>query len=221
MRNEMIKKIFVGLLLAGIFGLLVLGAVNRTIAKSAENEPLALSEGAGRGNGTESGYRSGEQLDQSVNSPQLGRNNKSSELQYNNQTAENSSSLGGGRNNGGTGLGQGAETVTGEGLGVGATEPKIWADPITVTVDSTADDLWIVSSDEGFELEIEGRALSFMQDNGFQVEVGDELVLVGFYEGDKFEVGEITNIATQQVLALRDATGRPFWSGRYRGTGTP
>ena len=53
----MIKKIFVGVLLAGIFALLVLGAVNRTIAKSASREPLALSaslaERSGGGNGNQ------------------------------------------------------------------------------------------------------------------------------------------------------------------------
>jgi hypothetical protein len=212
----MIKKVFAGVLLAGVLGLLILGAVHRTIAKSNNNEPLALSEGAGRGNGTKSGYRSGEQLDESGNSPQLGRNDKNSELQYKNQTAENSSRSGGGRNNGVTGLGMGAETPVDGGLGVAATALKIWADPITVTVDTTSDDQWLVSNNEGFELEIEGRALGFLQDNDFEVEIGDELVLVGFYEGDKFELGEITNNVTQQIIALRDETGRPFWSGRYR-----
>jgi hypothetical protein len=212
----MIKKVFASVLLAVVFGLLILGAVNRTIAKSNDNEPLALSEGTDRRNGTESGYRSGEQSDESSNSPQLGRNNRSSELQYNNQTADNSSRLGGGRNNGGTGLGLGAETPLDGGLGVDAAEPKIWADPFTVTVDTIADDQWLVSNNEGFELEIEGRALGFLQDNDFEVEIGDELVIVGFYEGDKFELGEITNNVTQQVLTLRDETGRPFWSGRYR-----
>lgn len=212
----MIKKVFASVLLAVVFGLLILGAVNRTIAKSNDNEPLALSEGTDRRNGTERGYRNSEQSDESSNSPQLGRNNKSSELQYNNQTAENSSRLGGGRNNGGIGLGLGDETPLDGGLGVAATEPKIWTDPITVTVDTIADNQWLVSNIEGFELEIEGQALSFLQDNDFKVEIGDELVLVGFYEGDRFELGEITNNVTQQVLALRDETDRPFWSGRYR-----
>ncbi|MDT8382519.1 MAG: hypothetical protein RQ728_09750 [Brevefilum sp.] len=212
----MIKKVFASVLLALVFGLLILGAVNRTIAKSDDNEPLALSEGTDRRNGTESGYRNSEQSDESSNSPQLGRNNKSSELQYNNQTADNSSRLGGGRNNGGTGLGLGAETPLDGGLGVAVTEPKIWADPITVTVETIADDQWLVSNNEGFELEIGGRALGFLQDNDFKVEIGNELVLVGFYEGDRFELGEITNNVTQQELALRDETGRPFWSGRYR-----
>ncbi len=40
----MIKKIFMGIFIATVFGLLVLGAVNRTIAKSKNREPLSLSE---------------------------------------------------------------------------------------------------------------------------------------------------------------------------------
>lgn len=222
----MIKKIFVGVLLAGIFGLLILGAVNRTLAKSDNYEPLALSEGSGRGNGTESGYRSGDQVNQSGNSPQLGRNNASTELGYKNQDSANESGLGTGKNAGGSGLGQSGQggqggSALGDGLGVGEANVETWEDPITVTVIEVSSDMWVVSNAEGFSMEIEGRTLSYMVENSFEVEIGDELVLGGFYEGEDFEIGSITNNTTLQTLAIREATGRPLWAGGGRNISTP
>jgi len=170
--KKMIKKIFVGVLLAGVFGLLILGAINRTLAKSDKLEPLALSEGSGRGNG-------------------------------------------GNKSTGSNGFGQG-ESASGDDLGVGRENVESWADPITVTVDEVSSDLWIVSNNDGFVLEIEGRSLSYMVDNGFKVVPGDELILSGFYEDDSFEIGVITNNTTQQTLTLRESTGRPLWAGGGR-----
>ncbi len=219
----MIKKIFVGVLLAGVFGLLIFGAVNRTLAKSDNYQPLALNEESGRGNGTEGGYRSGDQVNQSENSPQLGRNNANAELGYKNQDSANASGLGTGKNSGGNGLGQGGQGGSGSGdsLGVGEANVETWEDPITVTVDEITSEMWVVSNDEGFVLEIEGRTLSYMVENGFEVEVGDELVLGGFYEGEDFEIGSITNNTTLQTLSIREASGRPLWAGGGRGTTSP
>lgn len=206
----MIKKIFVGVLLAGVFGLLVLGAVNRTLAKSDKLEPLALSNGSGRGNGTDSGYRNGEQIIQSENYA-LSRRSK-------NQVSEDSSGFGGGINRGGKGFDQAGEGGTN--LGVGQGNVDTWEDPITVVVEAVSAELVSVSNDAGFELEIEGRTLRYMLDNGFEVYPGDELVLIGFYEGDRFEIGNVTNNTTQQTLAVRSETGRPLWAGGGRGSTT-
>lgn len=216
----MIKKVFVGVLLAGIFGLLILGAVNRTLAKSDKLEPLALSEGSGRGNGTEDGYQNLQQLNQSENRSEQGRSNTGDALGKNNQISLNETALGGNGNSGYNSFGQGG-SASGDIPGVGQADVETWADPITVTVDEVSPDLWIVSNDEGFELEIEGRSLSFMADNGFEAVPGDELVLSGFYEDDKFEIGAITNNTTQQTLVIRSETGRPLWAGGRRGNTLP
>jgi hypothetical protein len=210
----MIKKVFVGVLLAGVFGLLILGAVNRTLAKSDKLEPLALSEGSSRGNGTEDGYQNYEQLTLSGNRSEQGRNNNGT-AQGTNQNIINETAHGGNKSTGSNDFGQGG-SGSGDALVVGQADVESWADPITVTVDKVSSDLWIVSNDEGFLHEIEGRSLSFMMDNGFEVVPGDELVLSGFYEGDKFEIGVITNNTTQQTLTLREATGRPLWAGGGR-----
>mgnify|MGYP001147229226 CR=1 FL=1 len=206
----MIKKIFVGVLLAGIFGLLVLGAVNRTLAKSDNLQPLALSEGGGRGNGTDSGYRNGEQITQSENYAELRRSK--------NQVSEAGSGFGGGMNRGGTGYDQAGEVGTNP--GVGQANVDTWEDPITVVVEGVSAELITVTNDAGFDLAIEGRTLRYMLENGFEVYPGDELVLVGFYEGEMFEVGSVTNNTTQQTLAIRNETGRPLWAGGGRGRTT-
>ncbi len=53
----MVKKVFVGVLIAAAFGLLVFGAVNRTLAKGLDTEPLALNESAELGyGGNRNGY---------------------------------------------------------------------------------------------------------------------------------------------------------------------
>jgi len=221
----MIKKVFVGVLLAGVFGLLILGAVNRTIAKSVDNEPLALSEGNDGGNGNEGGNRGGNQV--SSLHEQLSKNenagNGSGSGNGNVQPPLDGSGFGKGRDNVSGGLGGGgrAESTPDDGLSLGLADAGVWEDPITVTLDSVTTDLWIVSNNEGFDLGIEGRALRFIVDSGFQAEVGDDLVLEGFYEGDKFEVGMITNNSTQQALTIREASGRPMWAGRGQGSRTP
>lgn len=206
----MIKKIFVGVLLAGVFGLLVLGAVNRTLAKSDNLQPLALSEGNWRGNGTEDGYQNSDQEARSENNSELGRN-------YN-QTSEDRSNFGDGINRNGAGYDQ----INGAGTspGVGLANVDIWEDPITVVVESASSELLVVSNDAGFELTIEGRALRYMIENGFVIEPGHELVLIGFYESDSFEVSSVTNNTTQQTIAIRSETGRPLWAGGGRGSTT-
>lgn len=188
-------------MLAGVFGLLILGAVNRTIAKSEDSTPLALSESSNGGNRrTDLLAENG-----SIQAPLDG------------------SGYGRGKGSSAAGLGGGGrtETTPGDGMSPGLADAGVWEEPMTGTLDSAATDLWTVSSDSGFELDIEGRALSYLLDNGFQAEVGDALVIVGFWEGERFEVGTITNNNTQDSLMIRDASGRPMWAGRRKGSRTP
>ena len=48
------------------------------------------------------------------------------------------------------------------------------------------------------------------------MEAGDEVSATGFYDGEDFEAGQITNQTAEQTLLLRDEDGRPLWSGRGR-----
>ena len=51
---------------------------------------------------------------------------------------------------------------------------------------------------------------------GFALEVGDEITVVGFHEDGEFKAGTVENLTTGETIVLRDETGRPMWSGQGR-----
>lgn len=53
----------------------------------------------------------------------------------------------------------------------------------------------------------------FFNEQGITFSVGDEIVVVGFYEGEQFMAGDITQVATGLRVMLRDPNGRPLWAG--------
>lgn len=141
----MIKKILLSAFLATIFGLLILGGVNRTIAKTTESEPLDIANAEG-------------------------------------QVLE-------------------AEWLTKNG-----------------SVKSINEDIWVVTLADGESLELTGRMIRFMDEQGFAVSVDDNLTINGFIEGTLFEVGRITNETTGQSITIRDELGNPLWSGNRSGS---
>jgi hypothetical protein len=53
----------------------------------------------------------------------------------------------------------------------------------------------------------------FYEAQGITLEIGDEIRVLGFYQGEQFSAGDVTNLATGQTLMLRDPNGRPLWAG--------
>jgi hypothetical protein len=51
---------------------------------------------------------------------------------------------------------------------------------------------------------------------GFVLEVGDEVMVIGFYEDGEFKAGSVENLSTGRTIVLRDETGRPMWAGGGR-----
>ncbi len=49
---------------------------------------------------------------------------------------------------------------------------------------------------------------------GFGLEVGDEITVLGFHEDGEFKAGTVENLTTGETIVLRDETGRPMWSGQ-------
>jgi hypothetical protein len=97
--------------------------------------------------------------------------------------------------------------------GTGQAEVEDWL-TLAGSVSVANDDELVVQIDGGAEVVIEGRALRFLQEQGFQVQVGQRLSLTGFYEGDDFEVGAVENLTTRLSVQVRDQDGRPLWAGR-------
>ena len=59
----------------------------------------------------------------------------------------------------------------------------------------------------------------FFASQGITFQVGDEIVVVGFYQGEEFQAGDITQVSTGLRVMLRDPNGRPLWAGQGNGKG--
>jgi hypothetical protein len=114
-------------------------------------------------------------------------------------------------------------TAPGEGTGIGLSEVDEWVtlDGVVASVDSVE---LVVQTTDGQEILVDGRPWLFTQEQGFSVQVGDHVTLIGFYEdgdpltssGHSFEVGQIQNASTGQTVVIREDSGRPLWAGGGR-----
>jgi hypothetical protein len=193
MKKTMLKKIVLGTLLVGLIGLLVVGAVIRTMGKT---ERVAEASGRGYGrNGAEVGtYAAG-------GSTRL-------------TTGGSGQGFGQGGNQGGYG-GRGREDAPGDQTGTGQANVEEWL-TLQGTVVSVDADTLVVQTVSGEQVTMENRPWWFAQEQGFSAQVGDQVTLIGFYEGDDLEVGQIDDITKGQTVLVRDEDGRPLWAGRGR-----
>jgi len=96
----------------------------------------------------------------------------------------------------------------------GATEAEPITDLVTIeaTVESIASELWVLRLEDGSTLEVEGRSLTYMASQGFEVEEGQSLSKVGFYKTPgSFEISQLTKLDSGETITLRGADGRPVW----------
>jgi len=200
----MLKKIVLGTLLVGLIGILVAGAVSRTMDKT---ERVAEASGRGYGrNGAEAGmYAAG----------------GSTRLTTGGSTGLTTGGSGQGRggyaqdsNRGGYG-GRGREDAPGDQTGTGQANVEEWLTLQGIVVSVDADAL-VVQTVNGEQVTMENRPWWFAQEQGFSAQVGDQVTLIGFYEGDDLEVGQIDDITKGQTVLVRDENGRPLWAGRGR-----
>ena len=74
----------------------------------------------------------------------------------------------------------------------------------------------VLINTESGQIVLEGRALSFAVSQGFTAQEGDEVLVSGFYEGEDFEIVQLNNQTSQQIIQLREPSGRPLWAGGGR-----
>ncbi len=117
--------------------------------------------------------------------------------------------------NGGGYAGEGTTASPGDGTGTGQAEVDEWL-TLEGTVRSVDASALVVQGPNGQEILVENRGWWFAQDQGFSAEPDDEVSVVGFYEGDDFEVGQIDNLTSGKTVVIRDEDGRPLWAGRGR-----
>ena len=61
------------------------------------------------------------------------------------------------------------------------------------------------------EIVIADRPWSYALEAGFSAQAGDQVTVQGFYEGETFEAGQLTN--GDLVVSIREESGRPLWAG--------
>jgi hypothetical protein len=82
-------------------------------------------------------------------------------------------------------------------------------------VASVEAELVVIYLSDGEIVEISGRPWSFIQENSYVIQPGDRVQLTGFYEDEvKFEIGSIENLSRGSLLQIRDQSGRPLWAGQ-------
>ena len=194
----MLKKITLGGLLAGLVAALIFGAVNRTNAR--------ITEQTG-----ETGRR-GQNVEQAAIATPQGNGGRWSQ---DDQIAPGQGD-GGLWTQGEEGQGQGGGRWAQDGVPQADVQPEEWL-TLQGTVSSVADDLVEVRTAGGELVPLEGRPLSFAQEQGFSPEEGDEVTLAGFDEDGEFKIGKVTSPSDGVAIMLRDASGRPGWAGRGRG----
>jgi len=220
----MAKKIILGVLLAGLIGLLVWGGVNRTLARTEETSRGGQSESVYGGNG----HGLSEQVKE-IDAGQGGQGIGAGTGQGSAQEVfpQNAAGQGQGRQGGGTGsAGQGQG---GQGIGGGAGDQSGLAetggDPqaevaewviLPGTVESVSVDEAVIAASTGETIILDGRAWSFAQEAGFSMQAGEEVSLTGFYEDGEFEIGVVEDLTSGQSIQLREQSGRPAWAGNGR-----
>ena len=226
----MVKKIVLGGLLLGLCGVLVVGALNRTTAKTTQSDQV-YGQGEYRGR-TETNSDAETQLRGSLESGGNNRRNTTQDSECN-PLAESEQVYGRGDNRGRTETTSDAEkqlrgSLESGGNSRGGTSQDLECNPASDpnfalewevsqgAVFDVDEDALTVTLLGGEQIVLEGRAWSFAQEQGFAPQVGDQVTLAGFFYGEELEVGRIENLTTGQIVTLREPEGRPQWAGRGR-----
>ena len=122
-------------------------------------------------------------------------------------------SLGGrGRGQGENGGGQSLNGDDHEGSELGENEDYVWVSLTGAIFSFSTEEMQVVMH-SGETINVADRAWRFALEQGFDPRSGDQVVLRGFFEGDAFEMAEINNLTTGQVVVIRDEFGHPLWAG--------
>jgi hypothetical protein len=125
----------------------------------------------------------------------------------------------GGRGQGGQGQaglgGAGREDAPADETGSGQAEVDAWL-AVEGTVSNVDSYALVVLTSDNQEITVDGRAWRFAQEQSFTAQAGDQVKLLGFYEGDDFEVGQISHATTGLSVLIREESGRPLWAGQGR-----
>ncbi|MEA3334805.1 MAG: hypothetical protein U9R25_02780 [Chloroflexota bacterium] len=243
----MLKKTILAVALLGLVSFLVVGAVNRTIAKTDDSGESHETRGQGWAQQTgdnlyvtnnEIGQGQGRNQEGSGQEQVPGQRAQAEDAVHNEKTG----GQGQGRNQegsgqeqvlgqraqaeaaaqntkaGGQGQGGGREVAGSAGQSRGGQAEQVTWQAMEGTVVAVDDESLTLSTENG-DLEIADRGWRFALEQGFSAQVGQRIGVQGFLEEGKYEVGSIANLSSGQLVQIREQSGRPLWAGGAGGGG--
>ncbi len=99
------------------------------------------------------------------------------------------------------------------------TEPQVAADEwvrFEGVVSSYGGSMMTMETTEGELLDLQLGQKNFVESQGITFTVGEDIGVLGYWQGSAFKAGEITKTATGERLMLLDPNGRPLWGGPGR-----
>ena len=190
----MLKKIVLGTLLVGLIGVLVAGAIIRTVDKT---ENVAEARGLGHGNSvSEVGEGLAEGLGQGQGQAGQGQGQ----------------GQGQGRSALGTGNGQSASSADRlyPSYDEVAEEMELYEGNVLLSPETDGD--LVIMTDEGQEITV-GTGPGYMEEQGFALQAGERVRVLGYWEDNELKAAQLTRLQDGQTITLRDQLGRPAWSG--------
>jgi hypothetical protein len=76
-----------------------------------------------------------------------------------------------------------------------------------------------ISTTEGDLITFKTGQPRFFASQGVTLQVGEDIIVVGYDDTGQFVAGEITQVSTGLRVMLRDPNGRPLWAGPGNGNG--
>lgn len=223
----MVKKIVAGVFVAAMIAALAIGIVrlmNAPAQAQGGSGRWVTDEGATarRGNGGQGGPSAGQAAASAAASAT--DEEAVAGLQQASGQGRGSGAQGnqgsGGRGQGGQGQAGQGQAGQGQGGTANATgEPQAELEE-WVTIEGTVlQTLELVVEIDGGETVQVGLGPSHYRDaQGFVLNVDDQVRISGYWEDGEFKAGEVENLTSGETIVLRDAYGRPLWSGRGRGS---
>ncbi|MBE2223274.1 MAG: hypothetical protein IAF02_17170 [Anaerolineae bacterium] len=223
----MMKKIAIGLIFTLIVGVLVVGAANRTSAKTAQYNPAETAAQTGNGGGQNSDgerqyanqheplYIEKEQTGQGGQGQ--GTGNGRSTTTTDDQTATTPLGGQGQGNVAGNGQGNGAQNQDADRYGnpeAPTSHDEIITYQGTISTAPTAGVELVISTAEGDV--VIGTGPSYWLEANIILAAGDNISVTGFWEEGEFKATSLTRTSDNLTVTLRDELGRPMWSGSVR-----
>ena len=103
------------------------------------------------------------------------------------------------------------------GVGTWATEERVWIEGVVESADGSE---LVILTKAGESVDVALGQSAYWEAQGVALERGEPVRVEGFFEEPQvLTAASLTILSTGQTIVLRDASGRPMWSGGRRNAG--